>query len=202
MENQITKAVELLKEAELVILPTETVYGIFADAMNQTAVEKLYAAKGRPTGKALNLNVANFTTILKFSQNQPAYLEKLVKAFLPGPLTIILEASEVVPEWVHIGKQTVGFRMPAVELAQAVIREVGVLVGPSANLTGQASPVRFSDLSPEILAKAALALEDESISGLDTTILDLTVIPARILRQGAISSEEILEEVPEIQIIE
>ncbi|MDR0298407.1 MAG: threonylcarbamoyl-AMP synthase [Streptococcaceae bacterium] len=198
MENQIEAAVKALKSGELVILPTETVYGIFADATSQTAVERLYAAKGRPTEKALNLNVASFATVLKYSKHQPEYLEKLVNAFLPGPLTIILEASNAVPEWIHIGKTTVGFRMPSVAATQAVIKEVGLLVGPSANLTGEASPVYFADLSTAIREKAALAVKDDTLHGLDTTILDLTQSPAQILRQGAISRAEILEKVPEI----
>lgn len=198
MENQIRKAVNALKNGELVILPTETVYGIFADATNQDAVEKLYAAKGRPTEKALNLNVSDFETILKFSKNQPTYLKKMVQSFLPGPLTIILEASDLVPEWIHIGKTTVGFRMPSITSTQSVIKEIGVLVGPSANLTGEASPVLFEDLSSEILSKASLALQDDSDYELDTTILDLTLSPARILRKGAVKKEEILEKVPEI----
>ncbi|HEY0222633.1 MAG TPA: L-threonylcarbamoyladenylate synthase [Lactovum miscens] len=198
MENQIREAVNALKNGELVILPTETVYGIFADAANQDAVEKLYAAKGRPTEKALNLNVSDFGTILKFSKNRPIYLKKLVQSFLPGPLTIILEASGSVPEWIHIGKTTVGFRMPSITSTQSVIKEIGVLVGPSANLTGEASPVLFENLSSEILSKASLALQDDSDYGLDTTILDLTLSPARILRNGAVKKEEILEKVPEI----
>ncbi|GAB2024265.1 hypothetical protein OfM1_03350 [Lactovum odontotermitis] len=192
------EAVELLKAGELVILPTETVYGIFADALNQTAVEKLYAAKGRPSEKALNLNVPDFAAILKFSENQPEYLKKLVEAFLPGPLTIILEASGNVPDWIHSGKSTVGFRMPSIALTMSIIRETGVLVGPSANLTGEVSPVRFEDLSPEILSQASLALKDDSISGLDTTILDLSAKPVQILRQGAITREELQRKVPEL----
>ncbi|GAB2026560.1 L-threonylcarbamoyladenylate synthase [Lactovum odontotermitis] len=191
-------AVEFLKAGELVIMPTETVYGIFADALNQSAVEKLYEAKGRPAEKALNLNVADFSTILKYSENQPAYLKKLVEAFLPGPLTIILEASKNVPDWIHIGKTSVGFRMPSIASTLSVIRESGLLVGPSANLTGEASPVKFKDLTAEILSQASLAIKDDSISGLDTTILDLSVKPVHILRQGAITREKLLRKVPEI----
>ncbi len=85
----VEKAIAALKAGELAVLPTETVYGIFADATNEAAVQKLYAVKGRPVEKALNMNVADYDTILKFSVHQPAYLEKLVKTFLPGPLTII-----------------------------------------------------------------------------------------------------------------
>lgn len=199
METQ--NAIEALKSGELAILPTETVYGLFADATNESAVKKLYAVKGRPTEKALNMNVSSFDTILKYSKNQPAYLEKLVKTFLPGPLTIILEASENVPEWIHIGKSTVGFRMPKIDATQEIIAGVGVLVGPSANLTGSPSP-RFSrDLTSEILDNAAVSIFDDSVYGLDTTIIDLTTEEPKLLRQGAITREELLAAIPELQTI-
>lgn len=194
------QAISALKKGQLVILPTETVYGIFADATNEQAVEKLYAVKGRPTEKALNLNVASYEDILHFSKNQPEYLEKLVKKFLPGPLTIILEANENVPDWVHVGKSTVGFRMPSVAITQEIIQSVGVLVGPSANLTGEKSPLLFENLSSEILDSAELAIKDESIHGLDTTILDLTQKEPKILRQGAITVKELMKNLPELGI--
>lgn len=197
----VEKAIRFLEAGALVILPTETVYGIFADALNQQAVERLYAVKGRPAEKALNLNVADFAAILAFSKDQPDYLEKLVREFLPGPLTIILQASEKVPEWVHASRTTVGFRSPSIARTLEIIRKVGVLVGPSANLTGQKSPVKFADISPEILAEASFAMKDDSVSGLDTTILDLTAKPARILRQGAITRDMLLAKIPEIETI-
>ncbi|EKF50589.1 L-threonylcarbamoyladenylate synthase [Lactococcus garvieae] len=197
----VEKAIEALKSGELVVLPTETVYGIFADANNESAVKKLYAVKGRPVEKALNMNVANYETILKYSLHQPPYLEKLVKAFLPGPLTIILEASPEVPEWIHVGKTTVGFRMPSIPATQEVIKALGVLVGPSANLTGSPSPRFYSDLTSDILDKAALSIQDDSVYGLDTTILDLSANQPKILRQGAITADEILKEVPELSEI-
>lgn len=197
----VEKAIAALKAGELAVLPTETVYGIFADATNEAAVQKLYAVKGRPVEKALNMNVADYDTILKFSVHQPAYLEKLVKTFLPGPLTIILEASPEVPEWIHVGKTTVGFRMPSIPATQEVIKALGGLVGPSANLTGSPSPRFYEDLTSAILDKAAVALQDDSIYGLDTTILDLSGEKPKILRQGAITAQELLDAVPELSEI-
>ncbi len=197
----VEKAIAALKAGELAVLPTETVYGIFADATNEAAVQKLYAVKGRPVEKALNMNVGDYDTILKFSVHQPAYLEKLVKTFLPGPLTIILEASPEVPEWIHVGKTTVGFRMPSIPATQEVIKALGVLVGPSANLTGSPSPRFYEDLTSVILDKAAVALQDDSIYGLDTTILDLSGEKPKILRQGAITAQELLDAVPELSEI-
>lgn len=195
------KAIAALKAGELAVLPTETVYGIFADATNEAAVQKLYAVKGRPVEKALNMNVADYDTILKYSVHQPAYLEKLVQTFLPGPLTIILEASPEVPEWIHVGKTTVGFRMPSIPATQEVIKALGVLVGPSANLTGSPSPRFYDDLTSAILDKAAVALQDDSVYGLDTTILDLSGEMPKILRQGAITAQELLDAVPELSEI-
>lgn len=197
----VEKAIAALKAGELAVLPTETVYGIFADATNEAAVQKLYAVKGRPVEKALNMNVADYDTILKYSVHQPAYLEKLVQIFLPGPLTIILEASPEVPEWIHVGKTTVGFRMPSIPATQEVIKALGVLVGPSANLTGSPSPRFYDDLTSAILDKAAVALQDDSVYGLDTTILDLSGEMPKILRQGAITAQELLDAVPELSEI-
>ncbi|MFK4965376.1 L-threonylcarbamoyladenylate synthase [Lactococcus garvieae] len=197
----VEKAMAALKAGELAVLPTETVYGIFADATNEAAVQKLYAVKGRPVEKALNMNVADYDTILKYSVHQPAYLEKLVQTFLPGPLTIILEASPEVPEWIHVGKTTVGFRMPSIPATQEVIKALGVLVGPSANLTGSPSPRFYDDLTSAILDKAAVALQDDSVYGLDTTILDLSGEMPKILRQGAITAQELLDAVPELSEI-
>ncbi|RZI48703.1 L-threonylcarbamoyladenylate synthase [Lactococcus kimchii] len=196
------KAIKALQAGDLAILPTETVYGLFANALNEQAVQKLYAVKGRPTEKALNMNVSSFSDIIKYSKNQPAYLEKLVSNFLPGPLTIILEASDQVPEWIHIGKTTVGFRMPEIVMTQKIIKEVGVLVGPSANLTGSPSPRFFADLSPAILKNSAVAVQDDSIYGLDTTIIDLTQEKPTILRQGAITKDELVAKVPELEEIQ
>ena len=164
-------------------------------------MQKLYAVKGRPVEKALNMNVADYDTILKYSVHQPAYLEKLVQTFLPGPLTIILEASPEVPEWIHVGKTTVGFRMPSIPATQEVIKALGVLVGPSANLTGSPSPRFYDDLTSAILDKAAVALQDDSVYGLDTTILDLSGEMPKILRQGAITAQELLDAVPELSEI-
>ncbi|WP_341784028.1 L-threonylcarbamoyladenylate synthase [Lactococcus formosensis subsp. formosensis] len=197
----VEKAIAALKAGELAVLPTETVYGIFADATNEAAVQKLYAVKGRPVEKALNMNVSDYDTILRFSVHHPAYLEKLVQTFLPGPLTIILEASPEVPEWIHVGKTTVGFRMPSISATQEVIKALGVLVGPSANLTGSPSPRFYEDLTSAILDKAAVALQDDSVSGLDTTILDLSGEKPKILRQGAITAQQLLDAVPELSEI-
>ena len=187
-----------LKASRAVILPTETVYGIFAKALDQEAVDYIYELKRRPREKALNLNVADEASIRIYSKNQPSYLTKLIDSFLPGPLTIILQANEKVPDWIHSGMDTVGFRMPAHPKTLELIRKTGPLIGPSANLSGKASGTQCQQILKE-LGHGVLGLEDDSfLTGQDSTILDLTGPKARILRQGAITRSEILERVPEI----
>ena len=187
-----------LEAGRAVILPTETVYGIFAKALDQEAVDYIYELKRRPRDKALNLNVADEEDVRIYSKNQPSYLTKLIDSFLPGPLTIILQSNEKVPEWIHSGMSTVGFRMPAHPKTLELIRKHGPLVGPSANLSGHASGTKCQQILKE-LGHRVLGFEDDSfLTGQDSTILDLSGPKARILRQGAITRSEILERVPEI----
>ena len=187
-----------LKNGGAVVLPTETVYGLFAKALDEKAVDHVYQLKGRPRDKALNLNVAQLDDILNFSKNQPPYLNKLVESFLPGPLTIILEANDKVPYWVNSDLKTVGFRMPSHPITLELIRECGPLIGPSANISGCKSGVNFKRIL-EDFDQEILGLEDDSfLTGHDSTILDLTGKKVKILRQGSITQEDILAKISEI----
>ena len=187
-----------LEKGGAVVLPTETVYGLFAKALDKKAVDHVYQLKRRPRDKALNLNVASLDDILNFSKNQPPYLQKLVDSFLPGPLTIILEANDKVPYWVNSNLTTVGFRMPSHPITLELIREFGPLIGPSANISGCESGVNFKRIL-EDFDQEILGLEDDSfLTGHDSTILDLTGKKVKILRQGSITQEDILTKIPEI----
>lgn len=191
-----------LKNGGAVVLPTETVYGLFAKALEEKAVDRVYQLKGRPRDKALNLNVASLDEILYFSKHQPVYLKKLVATFLPGPLTIILEANDKVPYWVNSGLPTVGFRMPSHPVTLDLIREFGPLIGPSANISGCKSGVNFKKII-EDFDQEVLGLEDDVfLTGQDSTILDLTGKKVKILRQGSITQEDILAKIPEISFEE
>ncbi|WEV60234.1 L-threonylcarbamoyladenylate synthase [Streptococcaceae bacterium ESL0729] len=193
-DNQLDLAANFLKEGELVAMPTETVYGLFADALNEAAVRQVFAVKGRNLDHALNLNISGLSDLYKYSKNQPANLEQVIEKFWPGPLTIILEASDLVPPYINQGKDTVGFRMPDNAFTLEVIKKVGVLVGPSANLTGQASPRKAIQVLQDFKGKIrALKEDDQSISGLDSTIVDFSKGNPRILRQGAVKLESIEE---------
>lgn len=191
-----------LEQGRAVVLPTETVYGLFAKALDKKAVDHVYQLKRRPRDKALNLNVASLDDILNFSKNQPAYLQKLVESFLPGPLTIILEANDKVPDWVNSDLITVGFRMPSHPVTLDLIREFGPLIGPSANISGHASGVSFEEILKDFDQEVLGLVDDAFLTGQDSTILDLSGDKVKILRQGAIEREDILAQLPEISFEE
>lgn len=192
------KIKQALAKGGAVVLPTETVYGLFAQALDEEAVNHVYALKKRPRDKALNLNIASYENILAYSAHQPAYLKKLVDSFLPGPLTLILSANDQVPVWVNSGMKTVGFRMPDHPVTLDVIRQYGPLIGPSANISGQASGTTFEKIMADFDQEVLGVADDAYLTGLDSTILDLSGDKAVILRQGAITREDILAQVPEI----
>ena len=191
-----------LEAGRAVILPTETVYGIFAKALDQEAVDYIYELKRRSREKALNLNVANEEGVRIYSKNQPSYLTKLIDSFLPGPLTIILQANEKVPDWIHSGMSTVGFRMPAHPKTLELIRKYGPLVGPSANLSGHASGTKYEAIIKEFDQVIPGFEDDAFLTGQDSTILDISGAKARILRQGSITKADLLAQVPELSFEE
>ena len=182
-----------------VVLPTETVYGLFAQALNQEAVERVYELKRRPRDKALNLNVASLEEIYAFSKNPPSYLDQLYQAFLPGPLTIILQANDRVPAWINSSLKTVGFRIPNHPVTLYLIQKYGPLIGPSANLSGKASGTSFQQIMMDFQEQVSGVEDDPALTGQDSTILDLSGEKARILRQGAITREDILAQVNDIK---
>ena len=193
------KIEKTLEAGGAVVLPTETVYGLFAQALNEEAVERVYELKQRPRDKALNLNVASLEEIYAFSKNQPSYLEQLYQAFLPGPLTIILQADDRVPAWINSGMETVGFRIPNHPVTLDLIRKYGPLIGPSANLSGKASGTSFQQIMMDFQEEVSGVEDDAALTGQDSTILDLSGEKALILRQGAITREDILAQVNDIK---
>lgn len=193
------RIVERLKNGGGVVLPTETVYGLFGRALDEKAVQYIYELKQRPLDKAMNLNVATLEDMLAFSKEQPACLAKLFQTFLPGPLTIILQANEQVPHWVNSGMKTVGFRVPSHPVTLDLIRTFGPLIGPSANLSGRTSGVLFDQIMQDFQGEVIGVKDDDFLTGQDSTILDLSGEKARILRQGAITREDLLARLPELK---
>ena len=192
------KIEKILAAGGAVVLPTETVYGLFAQALNEEAVERVYELKRRPRDKALNLNVASLEEIYAFSKNQPSYLEQLYQAFLPGSLTIILQANDRVPTWINSSLKTVGFRIPNHPVTLDLIQKYGPLIGPSANLSGKASGTSFQQIMMDFQEEVSGVEDDAALTGQDSTILDLSGEKALILRQGAITREDILAQVNDI----
>nr|WP_278925028.1 L-threonylcarbamoyladenylate synthase [Streptococcus canis] len=193
------RLVSIIEAGDALVLPTETVYGLFAKALDEKAVNAVYDLKQRPRDKAMNLNVADFNSILAFSKEQPGYLKKLYQAFLPGPLTIILKANDRVPYWINSGLPTVGFRLPNHPITAALIQKTGPLIGPSANLSGKASGRVFDRIMRDFDFKVIGYADDPFLTGRDSTILDLSGERAVILRQGTITKEELLAKVPELR---
>ncbi|HER2958835.1 L-threonylcarbamoyladenylate synthase [Streptococcus pyogenes] len=189
----------IIESGDALVLPTETVYGLFAKALDEKAVNAVYDLKQRPRDKAMNFNVADFNSILAFSKEQPRYLKKLYQAFLPGPLTIILKANDQVPYWINSGLSTVGFRLPSHPITAALIQKTGPLIGPSANLSGKASGRVFDHIMQDFDFQVFGYADDPFLTGKDSTILDLSGERAVILRQGAITKEELLANVPELR---
>ncbi|VTS14369.1 L-threonylcarbamoyladenylate synthase [Streptococcus pseudoporcinus] len=188
----------IIENGGALILPTETVYGLFARAMDEQAVNKVYALKQRPREKAMNLNVADYQAILDYSKDQPAYLKELYDAFLPGPLTIILKANDRVPFWINSGKDTVGFRLPKHPVTAQLIRLAGPLIGPSANLSGSQSGRHYADIIRAFHNQVEGYEDDQFLTGEDSTIIDLSGSKAKILRQGSISAAHIQAKISRI----
>ena len=191
--EETTAAAELLRAGGLVSVPTETVYGLAADGLNADAVEGIYEAKGRPETKPLNVLVDGMEMVERVCRDIPEDAYVLAEAFWPGPLTMILWGTGALPPIVCAGGATQGVRCPDHPDTLAVIRALGrPLACPSANLSGQTSPKSAQDVLDQLVGRIDAVLDGGPCSvGVDSTILDLTVAPYRILRQGGLSLEAI-----------
>ena len=169
-------------------LPTETVYGLAANALAESAVAKIFAIKGRPAHNPIIVHVAGIAMAEKCSAGFPLLAEKLARAFWPGPLTMVLPRAANIPDNVTAGGKTVGLRWPAHPFMQAVIRECDFpLAAPSANVSNQLSPTNVQHVHARLDGKIPLIVDGgQSQVGIESTVLDLTVAPPRILRPGMI----------------
>jgi len=191
----IRKAAEIIKKGGLVAFPTETVYGLGADALNPAAVRRIYAAKGRPADNPLIVHVADKDQICGLAKELPKNAKDLIRKFFPGPLTIILEKSDVVPHETTAGLNTVAIRMPSHRIALALIKESGTpIAAPSANKAGRPSPTRAQHVLEDLNGKVDLIIDGGATEvGLESTVVDLTVKPPQILRPGGITVEMLRE---------
>lgn len=190
----VTRSVELLRAGEVVALPTETVYGLAANALNAEAVARIYEIKGRPTQNPIIVHVATLEMAKRCVADWPAVADQLAKAFWPGPLTMVLPRAKEIPEIVTAGGETVGVRWPSHPFMQAVIRECGFpLAAPSANLSNQISPTNAGHVQKALDEKLPLIIDGgQSQVGIESTVIDLTVEPPRVLRPGMIHAESLV----------
>ncbi len=189
----IQRAVALLRQGELVALPTETVYGLGADALNPAAVAKIFAAKGRPADHPLIVHLPDADDLILWARDIPKDAIALARAFWPGPLTLILKKEEGVPDLVTGGQDTVGLRVPDHPLALQLLRAFGSgIAAPSANRFGRISPTTAEHVREELGERVALILDGGACQvGLESTILDLSRDVPVILRPGAIGADDI-----------
>ena len=171
----INKAAEILKNGGLVGIPTETVYGLAANALNGKAVAKIFAAKGRPMDNPLIVHIADFNDIERFNlvREIPENAKKLAKAFWPGPLTMIMKKSDIIPDEVSAGLDTVAVRFPSHPAAQAIIKAADIpLAAPSANLSGSPSPTTAEHVMNDMNGRIEAVFDGGACSvGLESTVI-------------------------------
>lgn len=195
MEN-IQGAGAVLRAGGVVAFPTETVYGLGADALNPEAAKKIYEAKGRPSDNPLIIHICDHEGVHCVASNISDKARNIMEEFWPGPLTLVLEKKDSVPYGTTGGLDTVAVRMPSHELAREIIRAGGGFIcAPSANLSGRPSPTKATHVIEDMDGKIDMIVACDNVSiGLESTILDMTVEPPVILRPGAIT-QTMLEEV-------
>ena len=189
----IAEAADILKRGGLVAFPTETVYGLGADAFREEACAKIYEAKGRPSDNPLIVHIAETAALNRLTEAADPRVLRLAEAFWPGPLTVILKRSAEVPDRVTGGLDTVAVRFPSHPVARALILAAGgYIAAPSANRSGRPSPTKAAHVIEDLEGRVDMILDGgDTTVGLESTIADLTETDARILRPGMIGAEEI-----------
>lgn len=191
VDGELRPAVEILRRGGLVAFPTETVYGLGADALDEKAAKKIYEAKGRPSDNPLIVHIADIDALKELAVEIPDVAYDLAKAFWPGPLTMILKKGAKVPHGTTGGLDTVAIRMPNHKLALALIRESGLFIAaPSANSSGKPSPTLAKHVFDDLNGRIDMILDGgKSVIGLESTIVDLTGQRPCILRPGYITKQ-------------
>ncbi|NYT00942.1 MAG: threonylcarbamoyl-AMP synthase [Methanocellales archaeon] len=203
-KDKIRIAAEVIRNGGLVAFPTETVYGLGADAINPEAVASIFRAKNRPVDNPIIVHVADKEEVYKLTEDIPVMAEELMDFFWPGPLTLILKKSEIVPYVATGGLDTVAIRMPYHRISLDLISESGVpIAAPSANTAGKPSPTNAKHVIYDLGAKVDIVLDGgPTIIGVESTVLDMTYPTPKILRPGVITSEELMEFLGSIDMAE
>lgn len=191
--EEIKQAAEIIKEGGLVAFPTETVYGLGADALNAEAVGKVYAAKGRPSDNPMIVHISSKDDVLKLTPRITEDMRKLMDAFWPGPLTMVVPALGIIPKVTTGGLDTVGIRMPSEPAAAELISAAETpIAAPSANLSGKPSPTTYQHVVDDLDGRIDGILAGEDCkAGIESTVVDMTEETPVILRPGVITAEQL-----------
>lgn len=193
LQEQVHAAVRVLRRGGVVAIPTDTLYGLAACALDEQAVRRIFRLKGRPEGMALPLLVADAGDLDRYATDAPEIARALAERFWPGALTLVLKKAPIIPDVVTGGKPTVGLRVPDHWVPRAIVRELGApITGTSANLSGMPGLTTAQAVREQLGDRVDLVLDGgEAPGGVPSTVLDLTATPPRVLRQGAVSAAEI-----------
>lgn len=191
--KKLKHAAEILRAGGTVTFPTETVYGLGANALDINAVKKIFEAKGRPSDNPLIIHISNYEDLNELVLEIPKNAEKIINEFWPGPLTLIFNKSSIVPEIITGGLNTVAIRMPAHPIAKLLIELAKVPVAaPSANLSGKPSPTKEKHVKDDLMGRVdAIVCGGDTAVGVESTVLDITSDIPMILRPGGVTKEEL-----------
>lgn len=200
--EELKKQAELLKEGKTVIFPTETVYGLGANALDENAVKKIYEAKGRPSDNPLIVHIYDREEVRDLAKDISNKAEIVMDKFWPGPITIILNKKDIVPNTTSGGLDTVAIRMPSHKIARELIKQSGLpIAAPSANISGRPSPTKANHVKEEMDGRVSgIVLGGNCDFGLESTVLDLTGEVPMILRPGSITKEDLEEVLGEVLV--
>ena len=203
IEKQIKKAISILKKGGVVAYPTDTVYGLGACMTDVSAVDRIFQVKGRPKDMALPLLLADKAQMEAIVSSVPLSAKRLADEFFPGALTIILSKSDIVPDIITGGGQTVAFRIPDHPIPLAIIKGLGKpIVGTSANLSGHPSTLTAMAVQAQIGDKIDMVIDGGKCpGGIESTVVDLSGEKPVVRRQGAISIEELRKILPDIMTV-
>ena len=201
-KDEIKKQAEILKEGKTVIFPTETVYGLGANALDENAVSKIYEAKGRPSDNPLIVHIHDKKQVNELAEEINENAKIIMDRFWPGPITIILKKKDIVPMRTSGGLNTVAIRMPSNPIAKALLEEVELpIAAPSANISGRPSPTRGNHVYKEMNNRVdGIILGGDCTFGLESTVLDLTNDIPTILRPGSITKEDLESVIGKVNI--
>lgn len=201
-ENSIERAAEILKNGGIAAIPTETVYGLAANAKDISAVKKVFEAKGRPQDNPLIVHIAEISELENVAADIPKAAYRCAEKFWPGPFTMVLKRGSEIPASVSAGLDTVAVRMPSDKTARDIIRRSGLpLAAPSANTSGKPSPTSAAHVTDDLDGKIdAVVIAGECEVGVESTVVSLCCEPPRLLRPGAVTFEQLRQVLPDIVI--